>query len=110
MPTRSTNTNTALPGQSGQSGQSGKSGDPVAEEETSQSGESGESSESGFAALGLDPAFVSALTALGYEEPTPIQTETIPALIAGKDVLGQAATGTGKTAAFSLPILQRLHE
>jgi ATP-dependent RNA helicase DeaD len=107
MPTRSTNTNTALPGQSGQSG---KSGDPVAEEETSQSGESGESSESGFAALGLDPAIVSALTALGYEEPTPIQTETIPALIAGKDVLGQAATGTGKTAAFSLPILQRLHE
>lgn len=65
---------------------------------------------SGFAALGLDPSIVRALTELGYEEPTPIQTETIPALIAGKDVLGQAATGTGKTAAFSLPILQRLHE
>ncbi len=67
-------------------------------------------SQSGFATLGLDPSIVKALTALGYEEPTPIQTETIPALIAGKDVLGQAATGTGKTAAFSLPILQRLHE
>jgi len=67
-------------------------------------------SQAGFGALGLDPSIVSALTALGYEEPTPIQTETIPALIAGKDVLGQAATGTGKTAAFSLPILQRLHE
>ena len=67
-------------------------------------------SQSGFAALGLDPSIVRALTALGYEEPTPIQTETIPALIAGKDVLGQAATGTGKTAAFSLPILQRLHD
>lgn len=67
-------------------------------------------SPSGFAALGLDPSILEALTALGYEEPTPIQTETIPALIAGRDVLGQAATGTGKTAAFALPILQRLHE
>jgi ATP-dependent RNA helicase DeaD len=67
-------------------------------------------SPSGFAALGLDPLILQALTTLGYEEPTPIQTETIPALIAGKDVLGQAATGTGKTAAFALPILQRLHE
>ena len=66
--------------------------------------------ESGFTALGLDPEILKALTALGYEEPTPIQTETIPALIAGRDVLGQAATGTGKTAAFSLPILQRLHD
>ncbi len=62
----------------------------------------------GFAALGLDPRIVEALTALGYEEPTPIQQETIPPLIAGRDLLGQAATGTGKTAAFALPILQRL--
>jgi ATP-dependent RNA helicase DeaD len=62
----------------------------------------------GFAALGLAPQIVSALTVLGYEEPTPIQKETIPPLIAGKDLLGQAATGTGKTAAFALPILQRL--
>jgi ATP-dependent RNA helicase DeaD len=64
--------------------------------------------EAGFAALGLDPKIVAALTALGYEEPTPIQRETIPPLIQGKDLLGQAATGTGKTAAFALPILQRI--
>jgi ATP-dependent RNA helicase DeaD len=62
----------------------------------------------GFAALGLDPKILSALTDLGYEEPTPIQKETIPPLIAGRDLLGQAATGTGKTAAFALPILQRI--
>jgi ATP-dependent RNA helicase DeaD len=61
-----------------------------------------------FADLGLDAALLEALTALGYEEPTPVQSATIPALLAGKDVLGQAATGTGKTAAFALPILQRL--
>jgi ATP-dependent RNA helicase DeaD len=61
-----------------------------------------------FAALGLDPQIVAALTLLGYEEPTPIQTETIPPLIQGRDLLGQAATGTGKTAAFALPILQRI--
>src|SRR3954469_1177124 len=62
----------------------------------------------GFTALGLDEKIVAALTALGYEEPTPIQQQTIPPLIEGKDLLGQAATGTGKTAAFALPILQRL--
>ncbi|HUP98263.1 MAG TPA: DEAD/DEAH box helicase [Usitatibacter sp.] len=62
----------------------------------------------GFAALGLDERIVSALNVLGYEEPTPIQEQTIPPLIAGRDLLGQAATGTGKTAAFALPILQRL--
>ncbi|HET9651211.1 MAG TPA: DEAD/DEAH box helicase, partial [Usitatibacter sp.] len=61
----------------------------------------------GFAALGLDERILSALTALGYEEPTPIQQETIPPLVEGRDLLGQAATGTGKTAAFALPILQR---
>src|SRR5882672_11141215 len=62
----------------------------------------------GFSALGLAPEIVSALTALGYEEPTPIQQQTIPPLIEGRDLLGQAATGTGKTAAFALPILQRI--
>src|SRR4051794_14854957 len=61
-----------------------------------------------FADLELRPELLEALTALGYEEPTPIQREAIPPLIAGKDLLGQAATGTGKTAAFALPILQRL--
>ena len=62
----------------------------------------------GFAALGLDPALVDATTALGYEEPTAIQLEAIPLLISGRDVLGRAATGTGKTAAFALPMLHRI--
>jgi ATP-dependent RNA helicase DeaD len=58
-----------------------------------------------FADLQLHPELLKALSGLGYEEPTPIQRETIRPLIAGKDVLGQAATGTGKTAAFALPML-----
>jgi ATP-dependent RNA helicase DeaD len=62
---------------------------------------------SGFATLGLSDARVNTLTALGYEEPTPIQREAIPALLEGRDLLGQAATGTGKTAAFALPLIQR---
>ena len=61
-----------------------------------------------FIALGLDPRLVETLLALGYEEPTPIQRATIPPLLAGRDLMGQAATGTGKTAAFALPLLQRL--
>jgi ATP-dependent RNA helicase DeaD len=61
-----------------------------------------------FEQLGLGPDLVHALNALGYEEPTPIQRAALPPLIAGKDLLGIAATGTGKTAAFSLPLLQRL--
>ena len=62
----------------------------------------------GFAALGLAPELVHALSDLGYEEPTPIQREAIPPLLAGRDLLGQAATGTGKTAAFALPMVQRI--
>ena len=62
----------------------------------------------GFGALGLLPALVAAVTALGYEEPTPIQREAIPLLLEGRDLVGQAGTGTGKTAAFTLPILDRL--
>jgi len=61
-----------------------------------------------FADLGIAPLLVEGLTALGYEEPTPIQREAIPYLLAGRDLLGQAATGTGKTAAFAIPLLQRL--
>ena len=60
-----------------------------------------------FAELGLSPQLVSSLTALGFEEPTPIQEAAIPAILAGSDVLGQAATGTGKTAAFALPLIER---
>jgi ATP-dependent RNA helicase DeaD len=64
----------------------------------------------GFAALGLAPAVVKAVTSLGYEEPTPVQRETIPLILSGRDMLAQAATGTGKTAAFALPMLHRLLE
>ena len=62
----------------------------------------------GFGDLGLKPALLTALTGLGYEEPTPIQREAIPLMLEGGDMLGQAATGTGKTAAFALPILNRI--
>jgi ATP-dependent RNA helicase DeaD len=65
---------------------------------------------SGFAALGLAPDFVASVTALGYEEPTPVQRETIPMMLSGRDLLAQAATGTGKTAAFALPMLQQIAE
>ena len=62
----------------------------------------------GFDALGLGESLVKAVTALGYEEPTPIQREAIPHLLAGRDLIGQAGTGTGKTAAFALPHIARL--
>ncbi|QEH33549.1 DEAD-box ATP-dependent RNA helicase CshA [Aquisphaera giovannonii] len=62
----------------------------------------------GFNSLGLDDRLVEALGALGYEEPTPIQREAIPPLLEKKDLIGQAATGTGKTAAFALPLLHLL--
>jgi ATP-dependent RNA helicase DeaD len=61
-----------------------------------------------FASLGLHESLVTAVTALGYEEATPIQAEAIPLLLTGKDLIGQAGTGTGKTAAFALPLLHRL--
>lgn len=61
-----------------------------------------------FAELGLRSELLQALSALGYEEPTPIQRESIPPLLEGRDLVGQAATGTGKTAAFALPVLQRM--
>ncbi|MCA1559745.1 MAG: DEAD/DEAH box helicase, partial [Acidobacteria bacterium] len=53
---------------------------------------------------------VTAVTSLGYEEPTPVQREAIPLLLDGRDLLGQAGTGTGKTAAFALPMLQRIKQ
>jgi ATP-dependent RNA helicase DeaD len=61
-----------------------------------------------FAELGLDEQIVQAVTELGYEEPTPIQEQTIRLLLEGSDVIAQAQTGTGKTAAFALPILEKL--
>ena len=63
-----------------------------------------------FQSLGLMPELVRALSDKGYTEPTAIQQQAIPAILAGGDVLGGAQTGTGKTAAFTLPILQRLAE
>jgi len=63
---------------------------------------------SGFAGLALAPELCHALSGLGYEEPTPIQRAAIPPLLTGRDLVGQAATGTGKTAAFALPVLQRI--
>ncbi|MGO8693002.1 MAG: DEAD/DEAH box helicase [Rectinemataceae bacterium] len=62
-----------------------------------------------FSSLGLVEPVLSAVKAEGYEIPTPIQAAAIPALLAGRDLLGCAQTGTGKTAAFALPIIQRLH-
>ncbi|HSY53744.1 MAG TPA: DEAD/DEAH box helicase [Opitutaceae bacterium] len=61
-----------------------------------------------FSQLGLDPALAFAVQQMGYTEPTPIQQQAIPLILAGRDVIGSAQTGTGKTAAFALPILQRL--
>jgi ATP-dependent RNA helicase DeaD len=60
-----------------------------------------------FNQLGLSPAVLEALAEVGYESPSPIQAATIPVLLAGNDMLGQAQTGTGKTAAFALPMLSR---
>jgi ATP-dependent RNA helicase DeaD len=64
--------------------------------------------ETGFSKLGLPTALVDAASKAGYLDPTPIQEQTIPLLLAGKDVLGQAQTGTGKTAAFALPTLAKI--
>jgi ATP-dependent RNA helicase RhlE len=61
-----------------------------------------------FAALGLAPAVLDAVREAGYEEPTPIQREAIPLVLRGRDVMGLAQTGTGKTAAFTLPLISRL--
>ena len=61
-----------------------------------------------FADLGLAGPVLSAVASVGYEAPSPIQAATIPPMMAGRDVVGLAQTGTGKTAAFALPILSRL--
>ncbi|MFM8791359.1 MAG: DEAD/DEAH box helicase, partial [Solirubrobacterales bacterium] len=61
-----------------------------------------------FDGLGLEPDLLQAIKEIGFEEPSPIQAESIPPLIEGYDVIGQAQTGTGKTAAFGLPMLQYL--
>ncbi|MFN4325274.1 MAG: DEAD/DEAH box helicase [Azonexus sp.] len=63
-----------------------------------------------FAPLGLAAPLLQALDTLGYRAPTPVQTQAIPAVLAGRDLMAAAQTGTGKTAAFALPLLQRLSE
>jgi ATP-dependent RNA helicase RhlE len=63
-----------------------------------------------FSQLGLNEALVRACESLGYTEPTPIQTQAIPVMLGGSDLIGCAETGTGKTAAFLLPTMQRMSE
>jgi ATP-dependent RNA helicase DeaD len=65
--------------------------------------------ENGFELLGLSPTVLKALNDVGYETPTPIQEQIIPEILSGQDVIGQAQTGTGKTAAFALPILSQIN-
>ncbi len=62
----------------------------------------------GFAALGIHPSVLAAVAAVGYEEPSAIQSQAIPVILGGHDMIGQAQTGTGKTAAFALPILSKI--
>ncbi|MFM9042134.1 MAG: DEAD/DEAH box helicase, partial [Vulcanococcus sp.] len=64
----------------------------------------------GFAGFGFAPELLEALEAIGYKEPSPIQKASIPELLLGRDLVGQAQTGTGKTAAFALPMLAALDE
>ena len=67
-----------------------------------------ESEQLSFQQLALSAPILKALTDVGYETPSPIQAQTIPLLLEGRDVLGQAQTGTGKTAAFALPALSNI--
>ena len=61
-----------------------------------------------FEELGIDERILRAVTEMGFEEASPIQTKSIPVLLEGKDVIGQAQTGTGKTAAFGIPLLMNI--
>jgi ATP-dependent RNA helicase DeaD len=70
--------------------------------------DAGASAPNAFSDLGIAPEVLSVLEGLGYEEPTPIQVRAIPLLLAGRDVIGRAATGTGKTAAFAVPLVQHV--
>src|SRR5512137_2844871 len=61
-----------------------------------------------FESLRIDPRILKAIEKKGWSEPTPVQVDTIPVIMEGKDVMAQAQTGTGKTAAFGIPILQKI--
>ena len=63
-----------------------------------------------FGELKLDKRIVAAVKEMGFEEPSPIQQQAIPLLLEGKDIIGQAQTGTGKTAAFGIPIIQGIED
>ena len=76
--------------------------------ETNSAEASGEPEASGFAGFGFSEALLKTLDAKGYKEPSPIQKAAFPELMLGRDLVGQAQTGTGKTAAFALPLLERL--
>ncbi|MCT0225666.1 DEAD/DEAH box helicase [Synechococcus sp. CS-1328] len=76
--------------------------------ETSAAAEPEAATPSGFASFGFGPELLETLSAIGYEQPSPIQEAAIPELLLGRDLVGQAQTGTGKTAAFALPLLARL--
>ena len=78
------------------------------QQETKQAAEPESEKQGGFHAFGLKPTILKALDRSGYKEPTPIQAQTISHLLKGRDVVGQAQTGTGKTAAFALPMLNRI--
>ncbi len=82
--------------------------DESATTETPENDSEANVSPNAFASLGLSDSFAEKLEQLGYTEPTPIQAQAIPPLLQGEDVLGQAQTGTGKTAAFALPLLERI--
>ena len=63
-----------------------------------------------FAKLGLAPKIQNVIDSIGFKEPTPIQGESIPHIISGRDLIGSAQTGTGKTAAFALPVLHLIEQ
>ncbi len=63
-----------------------------------------------FKELDINPQILKAVEAMGFEEATPIQSEVIPKLKAGKDIIGQAQTGTGKTAAFGIPLIENMNK
>ncbi|MGH2487762.1 MAG: DEAD/DEAH box helicase, partial [Ktedonobacterales bacterium] len=83
---------------------------PDADATANATGDAPDETASAFAALGLGPAALRAVAELGYGLPTPVQERTIPLLLAGRDIIAQAPTGTGKTAAYGLPIVERLDE
>ena len=77
---------------------------------TTSSSATGAAADTAFSSLTLHPATLNNLQALGYEQMTPIQVASLPLTLAGKDLIAQASTGSGKTAAFGLPLLERLNQ